>query len=114
MAQELHNQNPLLEELGLSSRIAAGIPGQVGSDNILVSKFLAQIAKYITRSAGDVAVVAGSQDIVFSSDFETTDYSLVVYDINGIGVGVTAQTNLGFTVDSLGSGVINYTATKNI
>lgn len=114
MSQKLFEQDPLLEELGLNTRMAAGVPGQVGADNILVSKFLAQIAKYLVRSKGGVEVVIGSQDIPFSSDFETTDYSLEVYDINGIGIGVTAQTSLGFTIESFGVGIINYTATKNI
>jgi hypothetical protein len=113
MSVELFNQS-LVSELGDNTRLGGGIPGQVGADNILVSNFKAQIGKHFIRSAGNVAVVAGSQDIIFSSDFGTTDYSLTVFDINGIGVGVTAQASDKFTIDSLGSGVINYIAIKNI
>jgi len=114
MSQKLFEQNPPLAELGLSTRLAGGIASQAGADNILVSDFLAQIGKFFIRSDGNVAVIPGSQDITFSSDFGTTDYSLQVFDINGIGIGVTAQASDKFTIDSLGTGVLNYIAILNI
>jgi len=114
MSVKLFENTILVDELDVNSRLAAAVIGQTGADNILVSKFLTQIANYLVRSAGNVAVTAGSQDITFSSTFGTTNYSLQVYDINGVGIGVTAQAADKFTIDSLGTGVINYIAIKNI
>lgn len=114
MAQKLFEQDPPLEELGLNTRLAGGIEDQSGADNILVSAFLAQIGKYLIRSEGNVTVNPGSQDITFSSDFGTTDYSLQIFDINGIGIGVTAQASDKFTIESLGTGVLNYIAIINV
>lgn len=100
----------------LTDRVVHGVPGisQDGANNTIWSNVLVQIAEYLIRSEGGVAVTSGSQDITFSSDFGTTNYSLEVYDINGIGVQVTAQATDKFTIDCLGSGTINYIAIKNI
>lgn len=113
--RELFN-GTLGTEISLSDRLAHGVPGatQNGANNTLWSNVLVQIAEYLIRSEGSVAVVAGSQDVTFSSDFGTEDYSLHIYDINGIGVQITAQASDKFTIDCLGSGTINYIAIKDI
>lgn len=113
MPQKLFEQD-LKTELGDDDRLPSGIPGLiVGCDNIKFSAFFAQIASKLIRS-NIAAIVAGSQDITFSSDFGTADYALLIYDTNGIGVEVTAQYSDKFTIESLGTGNIIYLAIKKV
>ena len=106
--KELHNAT-LVTSIDVDHRIAIGKPGQT-ADNIIRDNFF----KHIVRSAGNVAVTTGANTITFSTTFGTTDYSLMVYDIDGIGVEVTSQAATGFNLSSLGNGNINYIAIKNI
>ena len=113
MAKELFGQD-LQSEIGESERFAFGLKGQVGCKNILKSELFSLIGSWFLRSKNDVAITAGTNTISFSSDFGTTDYTLIIYDVTGIGIQFVSQTTSGFTVKSLESGKINYTATKNI
>jgi hypothetical protein len=109
MPKELFNQT-IKTTASATDRIAVGIPGQTGCDNLLVNDFF----KYALRAAGDVALVEGNNTINFSSDFGTTNYSLNIYDLNGLGLSVTAKNTDGFEVNALTAGNINYIAIKNI
>ena len=60
-----------------------------------------------------MAVTTGSNVIAFSSALASGSYSLQVWDVNGVGIELTAQDANGFTVDALGNGVINYIAILN-
>ncbi len=109
MPKELFDQTTKIT-LSANDRVAVGIPGQEGCDNVFVNNFF----KYALRAAGDVSVTVGANIISFSSDFGTTDYSLNIYDLNGLGIEVTAKNTDGFEINSLTSGNINYIAIKNI
>ena len=109
MPKYLFNQT-LKTTYSASDRVATGVPGQEGCDNGLIDDFF----KYIMRASGNVAVTTGSNNITFSSTFGTTNYSVIVYDITGIGVEITSKSATGFTLESLGNGNINYIAIKNI
>jgi len=111
--KELFNQT-LLTSLDDNIRFGAGFPSQTGANNVRKSVLFGLIAEYLIRSEGGVSVDQGNNTIDFSSTFGTTDYSLIVYDIGGAGVEVTAQTATGFTVNCLSAGNINYIAIKNI
>jgi len=112
VGNELFNQD-LLGQLDPDIRFAVGIPGAEGCNNIKQSVLFPLIAGYIIRS-GSAAVVAGSNVITFSSDFETAAYSLLFFDQDGAGISVISQDNLGFEIDCLSNGDINYLAIKNI
>lgn len=109
MPKELFNQT-VKNTASATDRVPVGIPGQTGCDNILVNDFF----KYALRAAGDVAVLAGANEVLFSSDFGTTNYSLSIYDLNGLGIEVTSKNTDGFEINALVAGNINYIAIKNI
>ena len=111
MPKELFNQT-LKTTYSATDRIATGVPGQTGCDNGLIDDFF----KYALRAEGEVAVTTGDNAITFSSDFGTTNYSVMLYDYQGIGIELKAGTkaSTGFTVTSLSNGYFNYVAIKNI
>lgn len=69
--------------------------------------------KYAIKSNGNVVIGVGTNVINFSAAFPDTNYSLLIYDPNGIGVQVTTKTIAGFECESLGAGIIAYVAIKN-
>ncbi len=72
------------------------------------------LIKAFLRSNGSVPVGIGVTVINFSSSFPAgTNYSLQIYDADGIGVGLASKTDNGFTVESLGAGNIGYIAIIN-
>lgn len=68
----------------------------------------------LVRAQGAVPVVAGVQIISFSTALASADFSLIIFDINGIGININGQFPTGFAIEALGAGVINYIAILNI
>jgi hypothetical protein len=109
MPKELFNQ-VIKTVVQSTDRMPVGIPSQEGCDNIIVNDFF----KYLARAAGDVPVVTGSNTINFSSDFGTTNYSITIFDENGIGIQLSSKGTDHFIIDALSGGFINYIAIRNI
>ncbi len=110
---ELFNQTPKTS-YSLTDRVALGIPGMTGCDNILMSNYEAQIVKSQVRCNGSVAVTAGEHTISFSSTLGTADIFVQINDYNSLGVSLVSWTATGFTYNAFAAGNIGYFACKNI
>jgi len=75
---------------------------------------LSSTVSTIVRSAGNVNAAGGIQVIIFSTPLATANYSLSIFDINGLGIKATAQSENGFTINALTAGTFNYIAIINI
>lgn len=110
--KELFNQS-LIGSIDNDMRFAVGIPSAEGCNNVKKSVLFPAIAGYILRS-GSYTVTIGNNSVVFSSDFETSNYSLFFFDSEGAGISIVSQNNLGFIIDCLANGTIYYLAIRNI
>jgi len=106
--------NETVDEIISSGSINNGnlILQKSGGGDITIS--LASIVNSIIRSSGNVSATEGVQDISFSSPLSSTNYSLSIFDINGLGIQITEQTIDGFTINALTAGIFNYIAILNI
>lgn len=114
MAQQLLN-------IGFSPNDGSGDPLRTAYSKInsneteLFSRVIALEGSMTTVNAlvrSDDSVIAdgtNGQTILFSSQF-VDDYSLSIYDKNGIGITVISKDKNGFTIDSVESGNFGYIA----
>ena len=70
-------------------------------------------AQDILRSGTATATGAQGERVNFSSEF-TTDAQLIITDVNGIGIQVTAVDANGFNYDSINAGSFGWTALINV
>lgn len=67
----------------------------------------------LIRAEGNVSLSAGNNVVVLSSAFASTNYSVVIFDVNGVGISLTSQATSFFQVNALGAGLMNYVAILN-
>lgn len=105
--KELHNQ-PVLNRIPDSSRIASGVPHQTAADNHLFTDLL----NSFMQRGQNVALTTGVNRIDFDLAFLSANYTLFIRSYNGIGYEITTQDSAGFNIEVLGSTNIDYTAFK--
>jgi len=101
--KELFNQ-PLKTIVGVSDRVAIGVPSQEGCDNMLIPVLLNNFIK----KDNNVALTAGGNRIDFSGSFTSADYVIIIREYNGIAYDVTAQDIDGFNIEVLANTAIDY------
>jgi hypothetical protein len=128
--KELFNQQ-LKAALGNLDRIALGIPGMEGCDNMLVSRLIEIITEAIQGNVdssgglninesrvGSQIVTVGNNTVQFKDilgnslpfSIVVDDDYILIPDFNGLGGEIVSQSRTGFVCNMLASGTIKYHA----
>lgn len=104
-SKELFDQ-PLKTKAAASDRVATGIPGQEGADNLLRGAFFGSIMQY----GRNIALTSGQTAISFANDLDSDAYMLMVRTYNGVAWEEVSRDETGFTIDVLADTTIDYLA----
>jgi len=105
MGKELFGQT-LKDKLGISDRIASGVPGQEGCDNILRGDLFGSIMQY----GKGVSLTQGSNSIVFAKALDNDQFALFVRTYNGVAYEEVSRDQSGFVIEVLANTTIDYLA----
>ena len=104
-SKELFNQT-LKTKLGVSDRMATGVPAQEGADNLLRGDFFGSIMQY----GRNIPLTAGETDINFAADLDSDAFMLLVRTHNGVGLEEVSRTLSKFRINVIADTTIDYLA----